>query len=278
MHVITVATDDNNWLDDWKASAEKWGYKYTILGKGREWEGFSTKIKLIIEFLESREKNEIIVIVDAYDLILAGPPDELEKKFLSFRSPIVAGGEDVCIMNCHKHSCKVNNERYKWVNGGCVVGYVENLIDMYKYTLKVSPQDDQIGVGKYMDENPELVSVDGNQMIVANIRSTVEIRCVKGERFQHKETNYIPVIVHMPFMYADLGARSELVRTHTIENYESPPFLTYTQGLFSHLYKHLTKNPAYAPVLYGLYAVGIIVSLIILYYVWKHFNASKTIK
>ena len=50
MHVITIATDENDWLNNWKSSAKKWGYEYSILGKGREWKGFSTKIKLIIEF------------------------------------------------------------------------------------------------------------------------------------------------------------------------------------------------------------------------------------
>ena len=80
MHIITVATENNNWLNNWKTSVEKWGYKYSILGENKEWEGFSTKIKLIIEFLKGRKKDEIIVIVDSYDLIFAGPPDELEKK------------------------------------------------------------------------------------------------------------------------------------------------------------------------------------------------------
>ena len=73
MHVITIATDENDWLNNWKSSAKKWGYQYSILGKGREWKGFSTKIKLIIEFLLERDPEEIIAIVDAYDLLFTGP-------------------------------------------------------------------------------------------------------------------------------------------------------------------------------------------------------------
>jgi len=267
MHIITIATDENNWLDDWKKSARKWGYEYTILGKGREWKGFSTKIKLIIEFLNSREPDEIVVIVDAYDLLFAGPPGELEKKFLSMSSPIVAGGEDMCILNCHKHSCKVNNERYKWVNGGCIIGRVQALIDAYVYTLQVSPEDDQIGIAKYMDENPSKVTIDGNQMIVANVRSTDELNCIAGGRFQHTETQHIPVIIHTPFMYSDLGARSEMTRKHALENYQSLSFGTYTTGLISHLYKHVTKNPAYSSILYGV--ITLIVALVI-FLIWRN--------
>lgn len=265
MHIITIATDENNWLDNWKQSADSWGYDYSILGKGKEWKGFSTKIKLIIEFLNTRNPDEIVGIVDAYDLIFTGPPEELVKKFKSFNSPIIAGGEDVCILNCHKHSCKVNNDRYKWVNGGCVFGYAKDLIPLYVYTLQVSPEDDQIGVAKYMDEFPKKVTVDGNQMIVANIRSTDEINCISNGRFQHTGTGYIPVIVHTPFMYSDIGSRSEMIRSHALENYKSPPFGTYLSGLFSHVYKHLTKNPAYSSILYGIIALII---LVIVIFVW----------
>jgi len=246
MHVITIATDENDWLNDWKNSAQKWGYQYSILGKGREWKGFSTKIKLIIEFLLKRDPEEIIAIVDAYDLLFTGPPEELVEKFVSFNFPIVAGGEDVCILNCHKHSCKVNNNRYKWVNGGCVVGYAKELISAYEFTLQVSPEDDQIGVAKYMDANPDKVTVDGNQMIVANIRSTSEINCIDNNRFQHTGTRHIPVIVQL-------------------DNYKSPKFGTYLLGFFSHTYKHVTKNPAYSII---FYSIIIFIVLLVIFIIW----------
>ena len=208
-----------------------------------------------------------MAIVDAYDLLFAGPPEELEKKFLSMSSPIVAGGEDMCILNCHKHSCKVNNERYRWVNGGCIIGRVQALIEAYVYTLQVSPEDDQIGIAKYMDENPSKVTIDGNQMIVANVRSTEELNCIANGRFQHTETQHIPVIIHTPFMYSDLGARSEMTRKHAIENYQSLSFGTYTTGLISHLYKHVTKNPAYSSILYGV--IALIVTLVV-FLIWRN--------
>ena len=265
MHVITIATDENDWLNNWKSSAQKWGYQYTILGKGREWKGFSTKIKLIIEFLLERDPEEIIAIVDAYDLLFTGPPAELDEKFISFNFPIVVGGEDVCILNCHKHTCKVNNNRYKWVNGGCVIGYTKELISAYEFTLQVSPDDDQIGVAKYMDANHGKITVDGNQMIVANIRSTDELKYINNNRFQHTITKQVPVIIHTPFMYSDLGSRSEMVRKHALDNYKSPKFGTYLLGFFSHSYKHVTKNPAYSII---FYSIIIFIVLLVIFIIW----------
>ncbi len=265
MHVITIATDENNWLNNWKSSAQKWGYQYSILGKGLEWKGFSTKIKLIIEFLLERDPEEIIAIVDAYDLLFTGPPAELYEKFISFNFPIVVGGEDVCILNCHKHTCKVNNNRYKWVNGGCVIGYTKELISAYEFALQVSPEDDQIGVAKYMDANPDKIVVDGNQMIVANIRSTDELKYIDNNRFRHTITKQVPVIIHTPFMYSDLGSRSEMVRKHALDSYKSPKFGTYLLGFFSHTYKHVTKNPAYSII---FYSIIIFIVLLVIFIIW----------
>ena len=117
-----------------------------------------------------------------------------------------------------------------------------------------------------MDANPDKVAVDGNQMIVANIRSTSEINCIDNNRFQHTGTRHIPVIVHTPFMYSDLGSRSEMVRKHALDTYKSPKFGTYLLGLFSHLYKHVTKNPAYSTILYLSIAIIILLFVFLVWY------------
>jgi len=275
MHIITIATEQNNWLEDWEMSINQWGYNYSILGMGVPWDGFCTKIKLILDFLHTRELSEIICIVDAYDLVFAGPQDELNKKFKSFNSPIVVGGEDICFLNCHKHTCDVNNEKYRWVNGGCIIGFVKNLIDAYTFVLDVSPQDDQVGIAKYMDKYPSEVTIDGNQKLIANIRRINEIKKIDGKRFQHVETGTIPVIVHTPFMYSDLGARSEFVRKHALNEYESPEFLTYTTGLFKHLYKHLTKNPVYNNIKYIVYVVIVFIIVYIFYLLHRRYKNSN---
>ena len=253
LHVITIATDENNWLQNWRESANKWGYTYTILGKGQEWNGFSLWTKLILEFLQTRSFDEIILIVDAYDLLFTGPPREVLEKYRKFNTSIVVGGEDMCMLNCHEHSSDVNNEKYKWVNSGCVIGRVDALADMFTYVMKISPEDDQVGIAKYLDLKPSAMTIDGNQTIVANIRRSGELKCIEGGRFQHQETHTVPAMVHMPFMYADFGMRSEMVRHHALDNYKPPPSFTYGRGLILHLYKHLTTNKVYTPIRIALW-------------------------
>jgi len=265
MHIITVATDRNVFLDDWEKSATFWGYNFSVLAEGQKWEGFKTYTNAIINFLKTRHPGEIIVNLDCYDVVIAGPPDELLQKFKSFQKDIVTGGEDVCIFNCHRHNCVINNDRYKWVNSGFVMGSACELLKLFEYILLESPNDDQIGVAKYMDANPCKITIDGNQMMVANIRSTDELKCIDNNRFQHTITKQVPVIIHTPFMYSDLGSRSEMVRKHALDNYKSPKFGTYLRGFFSHSYKHVTKNPAYSII---FYSIIIFIVLLVIFIIW----------
>ena len=104
MKLLTVATSRNIWLNEWELSALKWGYDYDIIGMGMQLRGFSTLISLIVSYLQEHEnQNEIICIVDCYDLLMCGPPDELVEKFNNIgKDKMVIGGEKVCSFNCVK--------------------------------------------------------------------------------------------------------------------------------------------------------------------------------
>ena len=267
MKVVCIATERNTFLNDWENSARQWNYDYEILGLGVEWKGFSTKQTLLLNYFDELDSHEIVCVVDSYDLIFVGPGEEIIKKYQKFNTPIVVGGEDVCILNCHPHTCPVNNKDYKYVNGGCVIGNVEALIELYTYALKNSPHDDQIGIAKYMEECCNKVFVDGNQEIVANLRDANNIEAISGQRFRHVKTKTIPVIIHMPFVYADFGRRCNKVKQHAISHYVAPGSLTYFTGYFSHLYKHMT-NPAYRPIKYAVYSIMLIIMAACLYVIF----------
>ena len=264
MRVVCIATHRNEMLREWEASARHWGYRTVVIGEGVPWEGFKTFTTLLLAFLKAQpDMHEIIAIVDAYDVVFTGPPSELMRKYKAFGKPIVTGGEDECLMNCYRHKCKVNNEQYRHVNTGFVMGPVWALVHLYEYTLKHSRDDDQIGVGKYMDKHCDRVAMDGNQHIVANLRSASNIQPLPNKRFLHKKTKSTPVMVHTPFMYMDLGKRSDLVKSHIFPDYKSPGKWHYFVGYVKHIMKHGFNNPHYRPVwVVGIAAIVLIITTI----------------
>jgi hypothetical protein len=245
MHVITVATTRNKLSDHWERSLQQWGVEYTILGEGRKWEGFQTYTKVLIDYLEKCPADRLLVNTDCYDVVFAGPAEELVEKFVLFQKRIVVGGEGVCFLNCFRHSQWVNHPKYRWVNGGFVMGRASDLLKLYKFVYKTSPGDDQVGIAMYLQQYAEEIAVDGKQALVANIRSHTDLKRVENGRFRHSATGSSPVVIHIPFIYADLGRRCEMVKLHTLQEYQTTSTWEYTKGFVGHLHKHVRNNPRY---------------------------------
>ena len=49
--VLTVATDRNQYVDEFCQSLENNGYEYKLLGLGEEWRGFTMKMELFRNIL-----------------------------------------------------------------------------------------------------------------------------------------------------------------------------------------------------------------------------------
>lgn len=269
LKLVCVATETNSFLDNWKESARTWGYDFDVIGIGQEWKGFQTLLDLISDYMTRVDRECIVAITDSYDLLLSGPPSEMLDKYMNLSDNgecIVVGGESVCFLNGHQHSQFVNNPVYKYVNTGFVIGRPNQIEQAYNYIIKNTPYDDQLGMGMYFDEFPSRVVVDGNQELVANTRSTDEIEFLDNGRVRHSITSSTPVALHFPFMYQDLGKRSEQFRMHLIKDYKHASPLFYVKGFIKHIIKHGYNNPVYMPLVGGVAVLilGVILGIIAL--------------
>ena len=263
--LVCVATDKNSFLEDWKESASAWGYDFDVIGIGHVWNGFQTKLDLVCEYLANVDRDCVVAIADSYDLLLSGPPSEMLDKYMKLSgngSCLVVGGESTCFLNGHKHSQFVNNPVYKYVNGGFVIGRPAHIEEAYEYIIIKTPYDAQLGMGMYFDEFPSRVVVDGNQELVANTRSTEEIYLIADGRVRHSITGSKPVALHFPFLYQDLGRRSEKFRSHIIYDYKRASRLFYVKGFIKHIIKHGYHNPVYKPIIAGVLILGVILGII----------------
>jgi preprotein translocase subunit SecE len=271
--LLTIATDRNNWLDDWENTAKKWNYNYKILGLGEKWNGFETKINLIIDFSSKCDPNKLICIVDSYDLIIAGPQKELVDKFNKYNKKIVVGTEDVCGPNCFRTDIPVINNKRPNINGGFIIGKAKDINNLYKNVLQLCSYDDQVGIAKYAKANSNDFYLDSEQSMVLNLNYGKEIKdleLLNNGRFLYKPTNVKPIIIHTPFMQKDLGKRSNFVRSHCIDNYKKISKFKFIKEFLKHIRKHM-KNPVYKKLTRIVISVLIVVTLILLYLLYKMF-------
>lgn len=251
--LVCVATHRNTALTEWERSAQLFGWDYKILGTGEQWDGWQTVMRLLRDFCleEARNNpNTIIIKTDAYDLVMGGGPDELIRKFnnLPEGKTLVIGAErDNVFVPKIEHLRDSGIERCS-INCGCLIGRAEELGNMYGEALRVAPVDDQLAFATLINRDPTKFHIDTDQNFVLNLNFSYEISLLKAENgppptFRFKEST--PVALHTPFVYMDLGQRTNTIRNHVLGgDYEHIHFGEGLIGLLCHLSKHWC-NPVY---------------------------------
>ena len=96
--LITVATEKNGYYNVLMKTAKKHGYEIKTLGFGQSWGGYTTKYKLMKEYLDGitmtdENKEDIIVFLDGYDTFILNNMKLLLERYKSFKKPLVIGAQ-----------------------------------------------------------------------------------------------------------------------------------------------------------------------------------------
>lgn len=260
--ILAFANDKNILLTNLKYSLKKYGYEYKIIGDGIKWVNFMTKIKECYDYINNLEDDYIISIIDAYDILACDSPDVLLSKFLSYNSKIVIGAENDCGGNCVPlvNYFKNNNKksRYKYANGGFYIGYKQDILFMLEYILDLNISDDQIGLGKYINDYPENIylDTDGDFISNVNIRSSYFDTYWINGRVKNIKTKKFPCFVHTPSIQYDFHNRMDYFGYRILGNkYKT---YTYKQKITRFYNKYQSK------INYFL-IISILIILIIIY-------------
>jgi hypothetical protein len=167
-----------------------------ILGENKKWKGVITKYKLFSKYLETINDNNIVVFLDAYDVLPTKNITKLEKQFIDFsiKNP------DVKMIVGYD---KVNNFLHDQIevlmfgtvdgirlNSGQYIGYVKNVKHVINKILKninknnIKNPDDQIELTNYANKykNDIYIDVKYNFFYVA----TYTLRQVKIKNKNYK--------------------------------------------------------------------------------------------
>lgn len=136
LYVVTVATKKEGYYDALVESCQRNGLELVVLGYGKPWQGFAWRFLLVKDFMETIHNEDIVMFVDAYDMISTQPSEVVKQRFLSFNAPIVMSVENMkdrsfistLMRNQVFGYCKKAN-----VCGGAYMGYVYALKKLYSY-------------------------------------------------------------------------------------------------------------------------------------------------
>lgn len=145
MDVITIGTENNGYYDILKQSCKKNDINLINLGQGKQWTGFIMRFELLNKYLENVDDKQIVLFIDAYDVIVLKDKSEIIKKFKKFNKNIVFGNQSGFFPNLTFYNCKGNV-----YNAGSYIGYAKyikqllNIIYNKDIIKKVNNDDQQL--------------------------------------------------------------------------------------------------------------------------------------
>lgn len=185
-------------------------------GIGSKWNGHKDKPTNFINFLNECRDDQIVMFVDANDVIFYDNPENIKKKFLEFNKNIVVSTEEYCAPDgelIKYYPEETKNETFRYVNSGGYIGYAKDLKEMLnsynsgKNCMKYNQKDDTIPDGfisdqrcmhKYYLENLDKIALDHKQKIwsCAAGRNRDDYEIQQYNKLYNKVTNEHSSILH----------------------------------------------------------------------------------
>lgn len=225
LYAISVATHKEGYYDAFVESCRRNQIELVILGYGQPWQGFAWRFLLMKDYLETLDNEDIVVFLDAYDMIATQNASTIQARFLEFQSPILFSTENVLRKDFLTHyirngvfgHCPKAN-----ISGGAYMGYVYALKRMYHYICQkhdctgqdFSRLDDQRILTSLCHDvhfTEPLIAYDHTSSIFYTVPLTIstwdllfsnrfhlddEHHCIQNHQLLLKNTNQSPCFIH----------------------------------------------------------------------------------
>ena len=219
-------------------------YSYEVVGFGKPFHGFQTKMENYLEGIrkhrEAAGPEAMIILVDGFDAICIKDSDKLYKAYKKKprKMPIVMGAEVCCIDNCDKGQLEWYNthnimggkgtiesnlqpmfpgqagfERFLrsetpvFANSGFIMGPAENILEMLEGMIATGNFDDQLAAGAYLIKNQDKIDIDLEQLMMRN-------KLPSRDKFPDEDGTKGPAFLHYP------GMRSEEDKETLLKKYK----------------------------------------------------------
>ncbi|MFA0811269.1 glycosyltransferase domain-containing protein [Microbulbifer epialgicus] len=151
-------------------SAKRNGVHLNILGRNYPWQNFSSKIDLLIPFIQQLPEEDIICYLDGFDSLILPSIHQLEDKFHAYDKEIV-------FSNDHQHNGTQGFFERKHFAGtdifstGIFIGKVKTINHLFSAIKKMYPDysDDQKMIRRYYTQySPEHIGIDSEFKLFYN--------------------------------------------------------------------------------------------------------------
>ena len=174
-HILTVATEIKYYMPYLIESVKKHNNNLTILGLGEKWQGFNWRFKLIHDYVSKLNPNDVVCVVDGYDVLCVRDLNLLKLKFEEVRNrencKIVVGNDKVLnFVNYIANNLFFGYCKNEALNAGTYIGYAGDVGEIIMKIYNLNPNndaDDQILFTKYCNESNDIYIDVYNELFVS---------------------------------------------------------------------------------------------------------------
>ena len=125
LHICTVASSKAQGLKQLLRSCERHGITIDVLGMDLPYNGNSHKLLYVQEYLNNFPPEDLVLFVDAYDVLFMSNAETIRNKFLNMNVPFLISAERGCFPfpRLAKHF-PPGPSSFRYLNSGSYIGYV----------------------------------------------------------------------------------------------------------------------------------------------------------
>jgi hypothetical protein len=203
IHILTYSNRIDK-LEYLKKSEELFDTNINYIIKEEVWRGNITKIIEINKQLHSFNDDDIIIFIDAFDVLVNSDKMEIVNKFKSYNCDILLGAELNCFPSQFKSKIDLimpNNIKNKYINSGGYMGYVKNIKLLLKWMNENKgsiPSDQHVMMNFFLENYDKLnIKLDTKSMIFQNMHriSWKDLEFRNG-RLYNKILDTYPCFIH----------------------------------------------------------------------------------
>jgi len=210
LYIITVVTESKYYFPYLKESCKLNGVELVVLGYGEKWKGFNWRSKLIINFISKLNKDDIVCVIDGYDVLCTRNLLELPNifKFIQKKTECkMIVGHDKILKNFTSIYVKnfFGTCKNISINIGTYIGYSSDVIDILNKIQIMNSKDnadDQVLITKYCNIYPNDIYIDTHNEIFLTIDSPLN----KITDFINIDKNIISYNESIPFFIHGPGS------------------------------------------------------------------------
>jgi len=214
--ILSVATKECGYFEILKQSCKKYNLNLIIVGWGREWDGWITRLEWIYEAMLEIPKDHIVLVVDAYDVIFFADETEILEKFRREKCGLLVGSDNQCNRVIPKSFAgaffnrtqkQYENLEYYLICAGTFATtpyfFCETIFPLL-YSYIQDTKDDQVAFTTLSLEHPNLVKVDYECRMfqtcfpcgMYDIFESYSLEIFQQKRIYNKKYKSYPVLLH----------------------------------------------------------------------------------